>query len=263
MIFFLILPKIYEMSEVKISVITVVFNGADYIEETIKSVVNQDYNNLEYIIVDGKSTDGTMEIIKKYEKKISRIISEKDSGLYDAMNKGLGFACGDFVIFINCGDRFSSSGLLSEIFSSGHDFSETGVVYGDTDIIDGSGNVVHSRRHRPPQNLKYSDFLKGMLVCHQSFFARRTLCSPYNPNYKYAADYDWCLNVLKKSRENFNSEKTVSLFLEGGRTAKTVAPGLKERFKIMCSHFGFFRAAFWNVVLSVKFLWWIMFHKWY
>ena len=252
------------MNELKISVITVVFNGGETIEETIKSIVNQDYPRIEYIIVDGKSTDRTLDIVKKYESKISKIISEKDSGLYDAMNKGLKFSTGDFVIFINSGDKFSHAGVLSEVFNTKeNDFSKTDVVYGETDIIDNEGNILHSRRHRPPEDLKYTDFLKGMLVCHQSFFARRTMCSPYNTKYKYAADYDWCLNVLKKSRLNYNSHKTISHFLEGGRTAKTIVPGLKDRYKIMCSHFGFLRATFWNVVLTVKFLWWILFHKWF
>ena len=252
------------MNELKISVITVVFNGGETIEETIKSIVNQDYPSFEYIIVDGKSTDRTLDIVKKYESKISKIISEKDSGLYDAMNKGLKFSTGDFVIFINSGDKFSHAGVLSEVFNTKeNDFSKIDVVYGETDIIDNEGNILHSRRHRPPEDLKYTDFLKGMLVCHQSFFARRTMCSPYNLKYKYAADYDWCLNVLKKSRLNYNSHKTISHFLEGGRTAKTIVPGLKERYKIMCSHFGFLRATFWNVVLTVKFLWWILFHKWF
>ena len=250
------------MSANKISVITVVFNGESHIEKTIQSVINQDYNNLEYIIIDGKSTDKTLEIIKKYETKISKIISEKDSGLYDAMNKGLKIAGGDFVIFINCGDRFSNAGVLTEIFSD-KDFSRTDVIYGDTNIIDFQGNIIHSRRHRPPENLQAKDFLKGMLVCHQSFFARRRVAPEYDLTYRYAADYDWCVKILKQSHGNFNTHKTISLFMEGGRTAKTIIPGLKERYKIMCNHYGFFKATFWNMVLSVKFLWWRMFHKWF
>ena len=250
------------MTPLKISVVTVVFNGGAFIEETIKSVVSQNYTNIEYIIIDGKSTDGTLDIVLRYKDKISRIISEKDTGLYDAMNKGLRVATGDFVLFLNCGDRFSDCGTLSEIFS-GRDFSDADVVYGDTDIIDKDGNVVHSRRHRPPEKLEYKDFLKGMLVCHQSFFARRTVVPQYDLKYKYAADYDWCVRILKVSRKNINARRTVSLFMEGGQTSKTIVPGLKERYKIMCRHYGFFRAAFWNAVLSVKFLWWIMFHRWY
>jgi len=252
------------MQTPKISIITVVYNGMEYIEKTILSVINQDYENKEYIIVDGKSTDSTLEIINKYSSKITKIISEKDFGLYDAMNKGLKNSTGDFVIFINCGDSFFSDTTLKDIFfDTNKNYLDYGVIYGDTSITDSLGNILHSRRHRPPEKLKYKDFLKGMLVCHQSFFARRDLTEPYNLIYKYSADYDWCLNVLKKSENNFNTNQIVSLFLEGGRTAKTIAPGLKERYKIMCKHFGFFKATFWNMVLSVKFLWWRLFHKWF
>ncbi|MBR6278063.1 MAG: glycosyltransferase [Bacteroidales bacterium] len=249
------------MSKPKISVITVVFNSEKFIEETIKSIINQDYGNLEYIIIDGKSTDRTMEIVEKYSEKISKIISENDSGLYDAMNKGLRISTGDFVMFINSGDRLAGGKVLSEIFSNLS--GDEDVIYGDTDIIDFQGNIIHSRRHRPPENLRKKDFLKGMLVCHQSFIARRELCEGYDLTYRYAADYDWCLRVLEKSSKNFNSHKTISLFMEGGQTQKTIVPGLKERYKIMCRHFGWFRATFWNGILAIKFFWWILFHKWF
>lgn len=92
--------------KLKITVITVVYNGIDYIEDTILSVINQDYSNIEYIIIDGKSDDGTMDIVEKYATKISYWVSESDNGIYDAMNKGIKVATGDWIIFMNCGDYF-------------------------------------------------------------------------------------------------------------------------------------------------------------
>lgn len=103
--------------KLKITVITVVYNGIDYIEDTILSVINQDYSNIEYIIIDGKSDDGTMDIVEKYATKISYWVSESDNGIYDAMNKGIKVATGDWIIFMNCGDYFFSSDIITQVFS--------------------------------------------------------------------------------------------------------------------------------------------------
>lgn len=250
------------MKQDSISIITVVYNSEKFIEATIKSVICQNYSNLEYIIIDGASTDCTMQVVNKYKENISKIISEPDRGLYDAMNKGLNLATGDFVLFLNSGDRLSYSTIISDIFS-GSDFSNTGVIYGDTDITDEQGQVLHSRRHRPPESLKAEDFLRGMLVCHQAFIARRNIVSSYDTLYKYAADFDWCINAMKKSQHNHNSHKVIALFMDGGQTKKTIVPGLKERYRIMRKHFGLLRATFWNIVLGIKFGWWMLFHKWF
>ena len=105
------------MSLPKVSIITVVFNGAQYIEQTIKSVINQDYNNIEYIIIDGGSTDGTQEIIKKYEKDIAFWISEKDTGIYSAMNKGWRKSTGDIIAMLNADDYYLE-GAISKVVTS-------------------------------------------------------------------------------------------------------------------------------------------------
>jgi len=249
------------MQHPKISVITVVFNSKQYIEATIKSIISQDYNNKEYIIIDGKSTDGTLDIINNYRNNIDIIISEPDKGLYDAMNKGLKKASGDFVIFINSGDKLRNNNTLSNIMKDVTD--DTDIIYGDTEITDSEGNILHSRRHRPPQNLKANDFLRGMLVCHQSFVARKSITEEYNTNYRYASDFDWCVRCLKKSRKNLNSNQVIALFMEGGQTRKTIVPGLKERYKIMKKHYGFFRATFLNIILGIKFSWWMLWHRWF
>lgn len=250
------------MNNPKISVVTVVYNSAALIENTVKSIINQSYSHIEYIVVDGGSTDGTIDILNRYKKNISTLISEPDRGIYDAMNKGIRLATGDFVVFINSGDKFSSPDILEKIFSN-PDAAQADVIYGDTDITDSDGNIIHSRRHRPPETLDWKSFKRGMLVCHQSFIARRNLVESYNLNYRYAADFDWCIRILKKSKSVHNSRQVISLFLEGGQTRKTIVPGLKERFRIMRHHYGLISATFWNIILGVRFTWFVIRHRWF
>ncbi|MBP5501865.1 MAG: glycosyltransferase [Bacteroidales bacterium] len=250
------------MDNPKISVVTVVYNSKALIENTVKSIINQSYNHIEYIVVDGGSTDGTIDILNSYKKNISTLISEPDHGIYDAMNKGISLATGDFVVFINSGDKFSSDDILEKIFSN-PEAASADVVYGDTDITDSEGNIIHSRRHRPPERLNWKSFKRGMLVCHQSFIARRNLVESYNLNYRYAADFDWCIRILKKSKSVYNSRQVISLFLEGGQTRKTIVPGLKERFKIMRHHYGLISAIYRNIILGVRFTWFVIRHRWF
>lgn len=250
------------MNNPKISVVTVVYNSAALIENTVKSIINQSYSHIEYIVVDGGSSDGTIDILNRYKKNISTLISEPDRGIYDAMNKGISLTTGDFVVFINSGDKFSSPDILEKIFSN-PDATQADVIYGDTDITDSEGNIIHSRRHRPPESLNWKSFKRGMLVCHQSFIARRNLIDSYDLTYRYAADFDWCIRILKKSKSVHNSRQVISLFLEGGQTRKTIVPGLKERFRIMRHHYGLISATFWNIILGVRFTWFVIRHRWF
>jgi len=245
----------------KLSIITVVYNSEKYIRATIESVLAQTYPAIEYIIIDGKSKDGTMDIVSEYDSRIDTIVSEPDKGLYDAMNKGLSYSTGDYVLFLNSGDLLSSSNIISEVFNNAD--TDSDVIYGDTDITDEQGNVIHSRRHRPPERLTADSYKRGMLVCHQSFIARRTLCDPYDTQYRYAADFDWCLKILFKSKKITNSNSVISLFMEGGQTRRTIVPGLKERYRIMCHHYGWLKATFWNCILGIKFGWWMIWHRWF
>ena len=125
----------------KISIITVVFNSVNYIEETINSVINQTYSNIEYIIIDGSSTDGTKELINKYKTKIDYYISEKDHGIYDAMNKALNHVTGSWIVFMNSGDKFYNNKVLSDInLNSTYD-----MYFGATKII--SNNSISKVRY--------------------------------------------------------------------------------------------------------------------
>lgn len=226
----------------KISIVTVVYNGQQLIERTIKSIVNQTYSNIEYIIIDGASTDNTLDIIKPYSSKITKIISEKDKGIYDAMNKGLQLATGEYILFINAGDELYSSTILTQIFSSE---INADAYYGNTTVTNENEVLIGDRRLAPPEHLTWKSLQRGMCVSHQSFIAKRSLCEEYNITYRIAADFDWVIRVLKKSEKVVNTRNYVSKFLEGGASQKRQIQGLKERFRIMVKHYGLF-ATLWN-----------------
>jgi glycosyltransferase involved in cell wall biosynthesis len=237
-------------SNPKISIITVVFNSKNYIEDTIKNILSQTYKNIEYIIIDGKSTDGTVEIIKSYQEKISVLISEPDKGLYDAMNKGIKLATGDYILFINSGDKLFDITTIEQVFLK----PNADVYYGDTVIINTNDQEIGLRRLRPPEKLSFKSFKKGMLVCHQSFIARRELVPLFNLNYRFAADYDWTIQILKNSQLIINTSLIISRFLEGGQTSRTVYKGLLERFIIMKKHYGLISAIMLNLMLIPRFI---------
>jgi glycosyltransferase involved in cell wall biosynthesis len=146
----------------KVSIITVVFNGARFLEATIQSVINQQCKNFEYIIVDGGSTDGTLDIIHKYEKQISKWSSGTDSGLYDAMNKGIDLAIGDYLWFINAGDEIYDIEVLCKLFKDEN--AEADIFYGETLIIDPNGKEIGMRRQKIPEMLNWKSLKRGMVV---------------------------------------------------------------------------------------------------
>ncbi len=222
-----------------LTVITVVYNDVNHIEKTMNSVFSQTYKDIEYIIIDGASKDGTVDLIKKYEDKIDFWKSEPDTGLYDAMNKGLKKATGDYVCFLNSGDLFFDENTVKDIFLSSND-KNVDVFYGDTVIVDEQGKIKGKRRHRPPEKLTWKSFKNGMLVSHQAFIPSLKLVSQYDLSFRYSADYDWCLKILKKSSSIINVNKLIIRYLDGGLTKKSFIKSLRERFKIMTKNYGFF-----------------------
>ncbi len=233
-----------------ISIITVVYNGEDTIQRTIDSIKNQSYKNIEYIIVDGLSKDNTVEIIKKNSEFVTKFISEPDNGLYDAMNKALEMATGDYVWFINSGDEIANSDVLSNVFTNSENAD---IYYGDTLIVDDNGEEIGKRRLQPPKELTWKDFKKGMVVSHQSIIIKRDITRKYDLNYRFSADFDWVLYALKKSKKNVNTQIVLSKFLDGGLTKQNIIPGLKERFSIMVKNFGLIPTIYQHIFISIKF----------
>lgn len=224
----------------KFSVITVTYNAAKVLEDTIQSIVTQTYKNVEYIIVDGGSTDGTLEIVNKYKEHIHTVVSEPDKGLYDAMNKGIALAGGDYLCFLNAGDGLHEDDTLQQMVHSLTGKELPDVLYGETEIVDSEGHFLQMRRLSAPERLTWKSFRKGMLVCHQAFFARRELAlsEPYDLQYRFSADFDWCIRIMKKAKTLHNTHTTLIDYLNEGMTTQNHRASLKERFRIMAKHYG-------------------------
>jgi len=233
----------------KISVITVVFNDRAHIEGTILSVLNQTYPHIEYVVVDGASSDGTLEVIRRFAEKI-KLVSEPDRGLYDAMNKGLQMAEGDYVWYLNSGDQLFSEDTVERMVQGMK--GQPDVIYGGTMVIGEGGKEIGDRRLKPPDNLSWRSFRQGMIVCHQSLVVRRTIAADYNLDYRISADVDWAIRSTKKADVIHNSGMVLSRFLEGGLSGTHIRQGLKERFRIMKRFYGLIPTVLRHFVFGIR-----------
>jgi glycosyltransferase involved in cell wall biosynthesis len=232
-----------------ISIITVVLNNGIFLEKTIKSIISQTYPHIEFIIIDGYSSDGTLDIIRAYDDKISYWLSEKDSGIYDGMNKGLSCATGDYVWFINAGDQIKEPDTLKTIIRSNPTID---VYYGDTMLINKDDNFLGMRRLRPPGKLDWKSLGMGLVVCHQAILIKRELAGNYNLKYEIAADFDWVMNALKKSTDILNTEAILIKYLQEGFSRHHVALALKERFIIMRKNYGIIRTLYFHFRITAR-----------
>lgn len=223
----------------KFSIITVTYNAGAVLEDTIQSVITQTYRNVEYIIVDGGSKDHTLDIINRYREHIHTLVSEPDKGLYDAMNKGIRLATGDYLCFLNAGDELHEDDTLQLMVHSITGTELPDVLYGETAIVDEEGHFLRMRRLSAPEDLNWKSFKDGMLVCHQAFFPRRELAEPYDLRYWFSADFDWCIRIMKKSHTLHNTHLTLIDYLNEGMTTRNHRASLHERFRIMCRHYGY------------------------
>lgn len=242
------------MKQPLVSVITVCYNAKDFIEPTINSIRKQTYTNLEYIVVDGDSTDGTKELIEQNRDAITKYISEKDNGLYYAMNKGLDLAEGEYVWFINAGDRIPHSNTLEKIMTSS--FLPQNIYYGKTKIINKRGEIIAERRLKEPDVLTKNSFRWGMLVCHQAAIVKRSLAPYYNTKYKIDADFDWLLSVIERAEPTLmrHSQRTYCYFLEGGFAKQRMWQANMERYQIMVKHYGLFTATYYNILMTFRYI---------
>ncbi|MBO7280092.1 MAG: glycosyltransferase [Bacteroidaceae bacterium] len=225
----------------KFSIITITYNAASVIEPTLASVAAQTYRNFEYLLIDGGSSDDTVAKAQASGIEFAHIVSERDNGLYDAMNKGIKLAKGDYLCFLNAGDAFHSSDTLDKIVAAIPDgTSLPDILYGETAEVDENRNFVRMRRLQAPEKLHWTSFKQGMLVCHQAFYARRDLVPMYDLKYRLSADVDWCIKIMKRSENMVNVGFTVVDYLQNGLSLQNHRASLIERFKIMCKHYGVF-----------------------
>ncbi|MBR2244374.1 MAG: glycosyltransferase [Prevotella sp.] len=229
----------------KITIITVTYNAAFVLQRTFDSVCTQTYQDIEHLIIDGASKDETVQMAESYKAQVPYkvvIQSEPDQGLYDAMNKGLHKATGDYLIFLNAGDALHANDTLETV--SQLSSNSPAVIYGDTSIVDSEGRFLHLRRLRPPKQLTWKSFKQGMLVCHQAFYVRTDIAQQedYDLLYRHSADVDWCIRVMKRAElQNLplvNTNAILADFMEGGNTTQNHRASLKERYQVMCHHYG-------------------------
>lgn len=222
----------------EISVITVTYNAASCIDRTLKSMANQSFQDFEHIIIDGASDDATLEIINSKKLSQTVIVSEPDKGLYDAMNKGLRLAKGNYVIFLNAGDTFHESDTLAKYANEAMKGKD--IIFGDTIVVNSEGEKISDRHLSAPSCLTKESFSNGMLICHQAFMVKKELAPEYDISYYFSADYDWCVKCISNS----DPEKCINLntvtvdYLSDGLTDKHKLESLKERFRIMTKHYG-------------------------
>lgn len=237
------------------SIVTVTYNAQDTVVPTMRSVAEQTCHLYEHIIVDGLSKDETLSLVDGEKTPRTIVHSEKDNGIYDAMNKGIGLARGDYLIFLNAGDKFHSPHTLEILAKAITDNDWPGVVYGATDIVDKNGNYLGPRHIKEPEELEYNSFANGMSVCHQAFVALRRIVPLYNTRWRFSADYEWCIRVLQHSRLNVNVHTTIIDYLNDGMTTRNRRASLIERYKIMCRYYGTVPTTLRHLRFAMRFAW--------
>ena len=235
-----------------LSVITIVYNNVKDIERTMLSVLNQTYTGIEYILVDGLSNDGTLDLIKKYQSRIAKLIIEKDEGIYDAMNKGLALATGDYVIFMNSGDEFYDVDTVAAVFASADDAD---IYYGETEMIDSDEQSLGQRRHKAPKQFSWRGFNLGMSISHQAIYIKRSLIEPYDRRYQLSADIYWIIRAAKKAKKIVNVNRYVAKYLVGGMSKTKHRQSLAERFDIMKRHYGLVPTVFNHFIIAANLGW--------
>jgi len=211
----------------KISIITVVYNDVKHIKSTIESVLNQTYSNIEYIIIDGGSLDGTVDLIDNYKLNISYFISEQDQGIYDAMNKGIRNSTGDWLIFLNSGDLLYNKNTITDLNNSLTTDAE--IVYGDVRVESETMNLSFKRTAK-----EISNILNGMVISHQAFVIKRSLhiTNYYDTRYRIAADYNFMLKSFLQGKLFLKVPITISIISAGGLSDTNRIASFKEYLTI-------------------------------
>ena len=237
---------------ITICLLKINYNAAETIETTFRSVVGQSFTDYEYIVVDGDSKDGTVDFLRSRKDCLAVFISEPDKGLYDAMNKGMHLAKGEYLIFLNAGDTFHSENTLADIAVS-IGSSRPDVIYGETALVNDKREFLGMRRLKTPETLNWKSFRMGMLVCHQAFIAKRTLAPDYDLSYRFSSDFDWCIRCMKRAGTLWNTHLTLIDYLNEGVTTRNHKASLKERYNIMVKYYGRIPVMFLHLWFALRF----------
>jgi glycosyltransferase involved in cell wall biosynthesis len=242
-----------------LTIVTITYNAEKYLDRTLKSVqkalheVNPDF--VEYLIIDGGSKDGTLTIASEYGF-ITRIVSERDRGLYDAMNKGLNLATGKYVWFLNAGDEIYDQQVLSELNQNFKSYAD--IYYSDAMFVRDNGSEVGLRSkftpHQLPSDLKWHDFATGMKVCHQAFIVKKSIAPQYDIS-NLSADIDWEISCLKNSQNTQQLHYILCKYLLGGTSVQNHRRSLLDRFSVLRKHFGLVPTIFNHIFIFWRGFW--------
>ncbi len=188
--------------------------------------------------MDGASKDNTVALANETGIAEMKLFSSPDKGLYDAMNKAMAVATGEYLIFLNAGDTFHSPETLQQLADAIMDNDFPGIVYGQTQLVDANRRRLGDRHLTAPEQLSFKSFANGMVVCHQAFVVLRRVAKEYDLKYRFSADYDWCIRCLQRSRNNVYVDDIIIDYLSEGLTTANRNASLKERFRIMCRYYG-------------------------
>jgi len=242
------------------SIITVNLGNVDCLERTIANIHAQSYTSYELIVIDGGTKGIDIDYFLNKYNKITVFISEIDRGIYDAMNKGITMAKGDYLWFLNSGDRFHHEQSLQDVLSAIEQNPNADVFFGDTDFVDEKyqsiGLISELKPQKFPEKITKSSFRFGMNICHQSIIVRTAISPNYNLEFKQASDIDWILNVLELNPITHKVPGVLSDFQIGGSSTENSRKAIKERYEIFKNHFGFLPnilAHVWIVIRRVLF----------
>ena len=221
----------------KISIITACFNSEKTIEKTINSILIQDYGNIEYIVIDGESTDSTLSILNKYKNSISNVTSEKDKGIYDALNKGIRLATGDIIGFLHSDDYYPNKQIISNAIKLFKSDNKLNIVFGDAAFLNKDERIG---RYNSGKNFNFDI---GIMPPHPSVFIKKKCYDKYgqfNTDYKIASDYDFLFRLIELNNVKYMYSKDILVYMNpGGASNKNIISRInlnKEIYKIHKSH---------------------------
>ena len=238
----------------RLSVISIAFNNLKGLQKTLAVFNGQNLSDqVEIVVVDGGSMDGTKAFLES-QTLTHNWVSEPDKGIYNAMNKGLAMAKGDYVWFLNSGDYVEDFAVVEKLLTFLN--QDPDAVYGETMMVDAEGKHLGLRSvfttRKLPDHLSWTSFRMGMNVGHQSFIIKRNLSVPYNEEYRYVADIDWMIRCLKVCKNVLNLNTVVACFTVDGFSSVQRKSSNKERYEVLKEHYGFLPNAFSHLMIVLR-----------
>lgn len=213
----------------KVSIITVCLNSAKTIRRALQSVRQQAYRDIELILIDGVSTDETLQIVSEFKDIVSSVVSEKDNGIYDAMNKGVALATGEIIYFLNSDDELAGSNIIADVINAFQTSHNLEMVYGDIIVRFATRDQYIKHQHVGQHNVLHTG------ICHQAVFARKALFSKiggFNLAFRIYADFDWIIRAFKANSDTQYLPRLVSVFHAGGASMSNPSTNLQERLSV-------------------------------